>query len=180
MFTGIKRLAVTAVILTLCATNLLTLTHAAFNRALSGLASSYLGVRTVTGALHEKLAARDTTIRKHKHSAITRKAATRKFGARLASRTRRVVGKSIAAIPAEAVPFLGVAVLVADTGYEVYAACETLRDLDELYTALEITDARTDDALSSACHPRLPRSDQVWDGVVDKVDDWWERLAEAV
>ena len=42
-----------------------------------------------------------------------------KFGARLASRTKRVAAKSIAAIPAEAVPFIGVAVLIADTGYEL-------------------------------------------------------------
>jgi len=29
-----------------------------------------------------------------------------------------------------------VAVLIADTGYELYAACETMRDLDELYLKL--------------------------------------------
>jgi hypothetical protein len=30
--------------------------------------------------------------------------------------------QSIAAIPAESIPFIGVAVLLADTGYELYAA----------------------------------------------------------
>jgi hypothetical protein len=40
---------------------------------------------------------------------------------------------SIAAIPAESIPFIGVAVLIADAGYELYAACETVRDLDQLY-----------------------------------------------
>jgi hypothetical protein len=49
---------------------------------------------------------------------------TRRFGTRLASRTKRVAAKSIAAIPAESIPFLGVAVLIADTSYELYAACD--------------------------------------------------------
>jgi hypothetical protein len=37
-----------------------------------------------------------------------RKAATRKIGTRLTSRTKRVAAKSIAAIPAESIPFIGV------------------------------------------------------------------------
>jgi hypothetical protein len=40
---------------------------------------------------------------------------------------------SIAAIPAESIPFIGVAVLIADTGYELYAACETVSRLLQLH-----------------------------------------------
>ena len=43
---------------------------------------------------------------------------------------------SITAIPAESIPFIGVAVLITDTGYELYAACETVRDFDQLYADL--------------------------------------------
>ena len=50
--------------------------------------------------------------------------------------TKRVAAKSIAAIPAESIPFIGVAVLIADTGYELEAACETVRNLDQLYSDL--------------------------------------------
>jgi hypothetical protein len=46
---------------------------------------------------------------------------------------KRVAAKSIAAIPAESIPFFGVAVLIAVTGNELYAACESVRDLDQLY-----------------------------------------------
>jgi hypothetical protein len=42
--------------------------------------------------------------------------------------------KGIAAIPAESIPFIGVAVLIADAGYELYAAWEAVRDLDQLYS----------------------------------------------
>jgi hypothetical protein len=58
----------------------------------------------------------------------------------LATRTKRVAAKSIAAIPAESIPFIGVAVLIADTGYEFYAACETVQDLDQLYVELGMDD----------------------------------------
>jgi hypothetical protein len=88
--------------------------------------------------------------------------------------------KSIAAIPAESIPFIGVAVLIADTGYELYAACETVRDLDQLYGELGMADNAPDDVMHSACEPELPEPGQVWGGVVDEVDQWWEELVEAV
>jgi hypothetical protein len=37
-------------------------------------------------------------------------------------------------------PLIGVAVLIADTGHELYAACETVRDLDQFYADLGMTD----------------------------------------
>jgi hypothetical protein len=51
---------------------------------------------------------------------------------------------SIAAIPAESIPFIGMAVLIADTGYELYAACETVRDLDQLHSNLGMADETLD------------------------------------
>jgi hypothetical protein len=67
-----------------------------------------------------------------------------------------VAAKSIAAIPAEAIPFIGVAVLIADTGYELYAACETVWELDQLYSDLGVADEPTDDVMHSVCDPELP------------------------
>lgn len=180
MLTWAKRLLLTATLLGLIATNILTLTHTAFNSALSGLLGSYLGVRTVASTMQAKLAAKDTAIRKQKTAAMRRKAATQKFGSRLTARTKRVAAKSIAAIPAESIPFLGVAVLIADTGYELYAACETVTDLDQLYADLGINQATPDDVLHSVCDPQLPDAGRVWGGVVDQVDTWWEELKEAV
>jgi hypothetical protein len=80
-----------------------------------------------------------------------RKAATRKFGTLLASRTKRVTAKSVAAIPAESIPFIGEAVLIADTGYELYAVCEPVRDLDQLYSDLGMVDEVRDDVMHSVC-----------------------------
>ena len=87
---------------------------------------------------------------------------------------------SIAAIPAESIPFMGAAVLIADTGFELYAACETVRDLDQLYSDLGMADETPDEVMHSVCDPELPDTREVWGGVVDEVDQWWEELVEAV
>jgi hypothetical protein len=89
------------------------------------------------------------------------------FCSRLATRTKRVAAKSIAAIPAESIPFIGVAVLIADTGYELYVACETVRDLDQLYADLGMADETTENVLHSVCDPELPEAAEVWGGVVE-------------
>jgi hypothetical protein len=129
MITWTKRLLLTCTILGLLATNVLTLTNAAFNAALSGAISTAFGVATVTEALQSKIA-------KQQAAAKSRKVAARKFGTSLATRTKRVAAASVASIPAEAIPFLGVGLMVAGTAYELYEACESMRDLDELYAGL--------------------------------------------
>jgi hypothetical protein len=58
-----------------------------------------------------------------------------------------------------------VAVLIADTGYELYAACESIRDLDQLYSELGMADDTPDDVMHSVCDPELPETGNVWDGM---------------
>ena len=72
------------------------------------------------------------------------------------------------------------AVLIADTGYELYAACETVRDLDQLYADLGMKDETPEDATHAACYPELPEPGDVWGGVVEKSGAWWGMLVEAV
>lgn len=175
-----RRLLLTATIAGLLATNVLTLTSAAFNSAVSGMLASTLGVRTVSGALHSKIVAQKTALKKHRAAAAQRKAATRRFGRRLASRTKRVAAKSIAAIPAGSIPVIGVAVVIADTSYEFYAACETVKDLDRLYVELGVDGENNDDAMHQVCNPNIPDADAALNGVVDKVDRWWRDVVKAV
>ncbi len=91
-----------------------------------------------------------------------------------------MAAKSIAAIPAEAIPFLGITVLIADTGYELYAACETVRELDQLYSELGMPDEAPDDAMHSVCDPELPNAGEVWGGVVEKSGEWLEQARGAM
>jgi hypothetical protein len=72
------------------------------------------------------------------------------------------------------------AVLIADTGYELYAACETLRDLDQLYSNLGMEEALPGDTTHSVCDPKLPDAGEAWGGIVENMDQWWESLVEGV
>jgi hypothetical protein len=73
-----------------------------------------------------------------------------------------------------------VAVIIADTGYELYAACETVRDLDELYAELGVADETTGDVMHSVCDPELPDVGEVWAGVVEKSGEWLDQAREAL
>ena len=178
MLTWTRRLLLTATFSTLIATNILTLTSVAFNTALSGLINTALGVKTVSGALRGKLDTQKRTISKQKADVAKRKKATRRFGTRLANRTKRVAAKSITAIPAESIPLIGVAVIIADTGYELYAACETVKDLDQLYADLGMADETPDDIMHSVCDPELPDTEQVWEAIAEKSTVWLNSLAD--
>ncbi len=180
MLTWTKRLIITASFAGLILTNILSFTSMAFNTALSSMMGTALGVRTVSGALQSKIASQGRVIKKHESGALNRKAATRHFGKRLTSRTKRVAAKSIAAIPAESIPLIGIGVLVADTGYELYAACETINDLDQLYAELGMADETPDDVMRSVCDPVLPDADEVWNDVLRKSGEWLELMYEAV
>lgn len=159
MFRWIKRFFLTVSFLALVATNVLTLTHSAFNAALSGLMGTAFGIRTVTDVLQTKVASKDKALKKHVAAKAKRKVAINKFGTRLTSRTKRVAASSIAAIPAESVPILGVSVLIAGTAYELWEACQSLHDLDEMYLDMEIKNENPDGVLQSVCNPSLIFSD---------------------
>ena len=171
-----KRLLLTLSFLALIVTNVLTLTNSAFNAALSGLMSTKLGVQTVSDTLRGKLDANKKTIKKQTIAHTKRKAATRRFGTRLASRTRRVAAESIAAIPGGAIPLLGLSLLIAGTSYELYEACNSMKDLDELYSDMGMTDETPDDVLHSVCDPSWSTVGEYWDGTIEKGGIWWESL----
>jgi hypothetical protein len=178
IITWVKRLVLTLSFLTLIAVNVLTLTSTAFNAALSGLMSATFGVQTVSDALRGRLDAKNKTIKKHTAAHAKRKAATRRFGTRLASRTKRVAAASVAAIPGEAIPFLGISLLIAGTTYELLAACDNMRDLDELYSDMGMANETPDDVLHSVCDPSLPDAEKLWIGTIETGERWWGKFNE--
>jgi hypothetical protein len=67
-----------------------------------------------------------------------------------------------------------------DTGYELYAACETVTDLDQLYVDLGVEGESTDAVLHNVCNPELPDAGDVWDGVDAKSGEWMDQAREAM
>ncbi len=173
IFTWTKRLILTATFLALIATNILTLTNNAFNAAVSGLMGTAFGIQTVSDVLRGKVDARNKTFK-------NRKLATRKFGTKVTKRTKKLVATTLAEIPGEAIPLLGIPILLAATAYEIKLACENLDDLDQLYSDMGMSDETPDDIMHSVCHPTMPDAGKVWGGVVEKSGEWLGELVEAV
>ena len=144
----------------------------AFNAALSGAISTAFGIQTVADIAAQRLAGKDRIIRQQTADTTKRGAAVRKFGNRLNARTKRVATRSVAAIPAEAIPYLGIAVLITGTAYELYEACQSVQDLEILYDALSLNESPLV-AVSAACDPVLPSASSVWDSVKDQADTWY-------
>ena len=165
LMTWTRRLIFTMTLLGLLTSNVLTLTSSAFNAALSGAMSTTLGITTVADLMSQRLANKERALTQAQTKLTNKKTAVKKFGTRLTSRTKRVAARSIAAIPAESVPYLGIAAVIAATGYELYEACESMRDLDDLYLSLEVDESTSGDVTHTVCNPELPDVDQIWEQV---------------
>ena len=73
------------------------------------------------------------------------------------------------------IEFSGGTILIADTGYELYAACKTVKDLDQLYEELGMGGQVPDDAMHSVCDPKLPDAGEIWGGLLEA----WTRRYDA-
>jgi len=175
-----KRVLLSLSLVTLIGTNVLTLTNTAFNSAVSGFMATALGVQTVSDALRHRLDNRNKTIKKNRAAMIKRKAAARRFGTRLTSRTKRVAVESIAALPGEAVPYLGISLLIAGTTYELYEACNSIKDLDQMYAEMGMKSEIPDDVLRTVCDPPLPDGDAIWEEVRQKSSEWMGSIGAAL
>ena len=79
----------------------------------------------------------------------------------------------VRAFPAEAIPYLGIAVLITGTAFELYEACQNIRDLEWLYSELGLDEAPPEDALTAACDPQLLSATAVWKSVKGEADTWY-------
>ena len=102
---------------------------------------------------NNKLEARNRTISRQKAMAAQRRVVAKQFGNKLVARTKRVAAAGVAAIPAESLPIIGISVVVAGTAYELYEACESMKDLKELYAGLDIAEDLPGDVLGYICKP---------------------------
>ncbi|WP_156127730.1 hypothetical protein [Pseudooceanicola atlanticus] len=94
---------------------------------------------------------------------------------RMASRTAKVTGANIASMGAESLPFIGVAVVVAATTYEVKSACDTMHDLSELELAV---DPMAEIDPDTVCGISVPSRDEVLVLVKSSPGMAWDKAKE--
>lgn len=81
---------------------------------------------------------------------------------RVARRTSIAAGRNIATTAGEAIPFYGIAVVVAATAWELKDACSLMKEMRELDAAFNPMDAISD---SEVCGMRMPTRAEIWEDV---------------
>ena len=153
MIKWLRRLFLSAVILTLLITNVLSITSTAFNGVLAGITTTTLGLTTATGALRRRAATQRARNVLLENQAKRQRSAVHRMGQRLTNRTKRIAAYSVAEIPASILPYAGMAILVTGTAWELKQLCQGLYELEELYSEIELEEEVDSDVLEKVCHP---------------------------
>lgn len=182
MLRRIRKYLSTFTVLALLMTNILVLVHDATNALLS---SAMVGITkpfaALIGSADELVTVRDRQTKQitklqmdlkesklnPKLTAHQRKVA-KNVSDRIKTRNIKRAAASTGAILAESVPYLGIAVIIAETGYEVVGYCETFKDMNELYWSLGLERPMEDSAISKVCDPKLPSLAEIWKIIRDK------------
>lgn len=106
---------------------------------------------------------------------LTKNKAVEKITSRIAARTTRSATLNVAAIPAEAIPVVGIGAVLAVTTWELTEACGIMRDMKELNIVLGSAEPVSDDAV---CGMEPPTRKQVWDTVKDSPGAAWKAVKE--
>lgn len=91
----------------------------------------------------------------------------RETGNAIRQRTVQSAAASVGSLPAGAVPYLGWAVVVGITGYELMLACENLRDLDTLYADFDMESGISDETRAFICDPDLRSFAEAYERIPD-------------
>ncbi len=154
-----RRLFAPLLIVSLLATNLLSLTSGAFQAAASGL----LAAASIP-TLHSRTAKAN----------LKNKQLIKTAGSNIRKRTLRSAAVNVGSMAGEALPFVGWAVIIGATGYELKLACENLIDVETLQENFGISDTADPgerSAMRRVCDPSVPTE-------LSEISDWARDITE--
>lgn len=96
---------------------------------------------------------------------------------RVARRTAIDATRNVSSTFGEAVPAIGVAVIVGVSAWELKDACDTMRDLHELDVAIDPSLAN-DPEVTEVCGLRVPTKEEVWAKVSSSPEEAWAGAKE--
>lgn len=171
----IKKYFYVSIVIGLVGTNILTLTNSAVHDVLFGALSSltpakwsnspakrhadlskkYTEIKTENKNL--KLASKRNIANKKKVSAIAK---------RITTRTARNAAVNISSIPAEAIPYLGVGMVVAVTTMDIYDACESMKDISQMMNIMGSEVGKGEMVTVCGQKQKIPSLDAINAGIV--------------
>lgn len=112
-----------------------------------------------------------------------RKKVIKSYGNRVVKRTAKRTARSVAAIPLEAVPYVGIATIITVTGLEIKSACDNVKDMNQLYRDFDIRDMDSSSMMDKICNPEIPSVDSLMSKISSSFDiSTWnkERITKAL
>lgn len=122
--------------------------------------------------LTRELADNQVTYRGEKRLA---REAVKDTSARLARRVSFASSRNVASVFAEALPFVGIGVIVGATVWEVTDSCEMMKDLHELDVAFNPESAIEG---TEVCGMRVPDRAEVWQTIRESPSEVWAKARE--
>lgn len=96
---------------------------------------------------------------------------------RIASRTAVAATRNSSSIVAQSIPYLGIAVVLGATAYDLKDSCDTIKDLHALDVAIDPTKELGADE-TAICGLSVPTKDEIWENVKSGSFDAWQNAAE--
>ena len=143
------------------AANIIMMTWSAGAIAIGGAFTAITGITSVVTGLGNRLDANKKVVSK-----ITK---------RVAKRTIRGAVRNIAAIPAESIPIAGVTIISGITAWELYDACKTMEDMDEINKSMG-----SDDTVEKGkvCGMERPSIKEIGKTVKNSPGEAWDAMLE--
>ncbi len=166
--------------------NILLFASSAFVSAASSLLSTTLGVRTVFTRQADELAELTVDIdqerrinRQLRSEATEVRDAADDILRRVARRTGVSASRDVASMPAEAVPYIGAAVIVGVTALEIRDMCANLQDLAELKQLIDPSAAPSPDT-QTVCAIEVPTNREVVEALRSAPEQAWTAAIDAM
>jgi hypothetical protein len=103
----------------------------------------------------------------------------KKITSRISRRTVAGAVRNVGTTFGEAIPYVGVAVIVGVTSLELNDACNTVKDLNELEYELNIKGA-SDADVSLVCGLEVPSKEEVWEKAKNSPKRVWDSAKESL
>ncbi|WP_372881391.1 hypothetical protein [Psychromonas sp.] len=184
---GTSSVVMISMIVALISTNILSLTNAKFHDFLYGVLSHIPNTELLQhskskkfqslSAENERLRKQNAKFQKTDRLRRVKLARSHKIFKRIARRTAANVSLNVSSVLVEAIPYAGIAAIIATTSADVYTGCETIKDTNRLMKILD-GDVMTEEEIQ-VCGITLPSEDKIM-GVVNKYNGHLEGLIGGV
>ena len=155
----LKRISLATVILALLTTNILSITSGTFHGVMYKLLSHDPYEAFLNNSPIKQNEALKTRLEAHRVK-------VKNVSERIVKRTARNVTTNVSSIVGEAIPYVGIATVIAITALDVKDGCDTVRDINEISKSLEIESI--DDTEISVCSMKVPTVDEIKNTVTEK------------